>query len=151
MKYIMCAKTYPAYHPKAGQPTGFRESILAGRKIHTLRQSAGNRKTGDTVSLREWEGRPYASRQVEFAQCRIIVDALTITGVPVDDWVVSNIARCDGFNDPLDFALWFTKGKPGLVHFDGVCIYFEDVSPNAPADLPATAGKVRRDVVRGVE
>ena len=134
MKYIMCAKTYPVFHPKAGRPTGFRESILNGRKIHTLRQSAGNRQTGDIVSLREWGGRPYASKQVEFARCRVIVDPLTIDGVLADDWELGNIARCDGFADPQDFAHWFTKGKPGPVHFDGVCIYFRDVSPNAGVD-----------------
>lgn len=135
MKYIMCSKTFPAYHPKAGQVTGFRESILSGRKIHTLRQSAGNRKTGDQVSLREWDGRPYASKQIEFARCRILVDQLTITGVPADSGEFGNIARCDGFDDPVDFANWFTRGKPGLVHFDGVCIYFQNVHPTKDNEL----------------
>jgi len=130
MKYIMCAKTYPAYHPKAGQPTGFRESILSGRKVHTLRQSAGNRKTGDTVSLREWEGRPYASKQVEFARCRITVEVLRINGVPAWDPGVVNLAHCDGFDDPQDFANWFRAQPAGLVYFDGACIYFEDVEAN---------------------
>lgn len=131
MKYIMVAKFFPAYHPKAGRPTGFSESILSGRKIHTLRQSAGNRKTGDLVSLREWAGRPYASPQIEFARCWIIVDPLTIVAFPADNPAdnpeIANIAECDGFDDPVDFVNWFTRARPGFVHFDGVCIYFMDV------------------------
>jgi len=131
LKYIMCAKTYPAYHPKAGQPTRFRESTLAGRKVHTLRRSAGNRRTGDLVSLRQWAGRPYASRQEEFAQCRIVVDPLTIDGVGVWEPEIVNIAHCDGFDDPRDFAAWFrADATGGLVYFRGVCIYFEDVTLN---------------------
>ena len=130
MKYIICAKTFPAYHPKAGQPTGFRESILSGRKIHTLRESAGCRKTGDTVSLRDWEGRPYASRQVEFARCWIIVNWLTIDGAQADNHELVALARCDGFEDPMDFVDWITSGRPGRMTFDGVRIYFQDVQPS---------------------
>lgn len=131
MKYIMVARVFPHDHPKAGQPTGFRESILSGRKIHTLRQSAGNRKTGNIVSLREWAGRPYASKQVEFARCWIYVDPLTIDGAPAWHPEVVNVAHCDGFDDPQDFANWFRANPAGLIHFDGVCIYFMDVQPNA--------------------
>jgi hypothetical protein len=129
MKYIMIAKTFPTHHPKKGLPTGFREAILSGLKIHTLRKSAGNRKTGDVISLREWDGRPYASRQVEFARCGIVVDRVTIKRVPAWDTEIVNIAHCDGFDDPQDFANWFRAQPDGLVSFDGVCIYFEDVQP----------------------
>jgi len=126
MKYIMCAKRFPVSHPKAGQPTGFREAILSGRKIHTLRQSAGNRKTGDTVSLREWEGRPYASKQVEFAHCEIKVVNRFIAGHPSHTFI-ADVAHHDGFADPVDFVHWFTGGKDEPMRFDGVCIYFRNV------------------------
>ena len=129
MKYIMVAKSFPTHHPKAGQPTGFRESILAGRKIHTLRKSAVGRKTGDIVSLRQWAGRPYASKQVEFARCRIAVNRFEIQGRPLSSWIVTRTAVADGFDETRDFADWFGVGDDGLIHFDGVCIYFVDVKP----------------------
>ena len=124
MKYIMCAKTFPVYHPKAGQLTRFKESILGGTKLHTLRNSAGNRKTGDVVSLREWEGMPYRSKQREFARCKIeVVPESIVNGTP-DLYEIRNLARCDGFNDPRDFQHWFTKGKNEPINFEGVCIWF---------------------------
>ena len=133
MKYIMVAKSFPAHHPKAGQPTGFRESILAGRKIHTLRKTAGGRKTGDIVSLRQWAGRPYASKQVEFAQCRIAVNRFGIRDHLASSEHVAVTARADGFDNPLDFANWFGVDDRGMLQFDGVSIWFLDVKPTPEA------------------
>lgn len=82
---IMLAKTFPATHPRAGQPTRFDEKILDGIKkvemgtepptwkIHTIRENhdfwhdrmaevAAGRAF---LSLRQWAGRPYHSKQVE--------------------------------------------------------------------------------------
>ena len=132
MKYIMIAKQFPAYHPKAGQLTGFRNSILTGRKIHTLRNTAGGKATGDTVSLREWAGRPYASKQVEFARCRLRVERLKIT--LDDDWAtLTTLAQHDGFNTVADFVAWF-KCDVYTMQFDGVRIWFEFVAPVAGKD-----------------
>lgn len=92
-KVIIFSRTFPAYHPKAGQPTyfvekllnglselqfnfdtglipawssDFCESIIAGiecTKFHTIR--AGNRwKAGDKFSPRVWSGKPYRSEQI---------------------------------------------------------------------------------------
>ena len=126
MKYIMVSRVYPAYHPKAGQPTGFRASILAGRKIHTLRNSAGNRNTGDIVSLREWQDKPYRSKQIEFARCEILVVQERLIG-SVSDYFIKNVADLDGFADPKDFQYWFTQGRDEAIDFTGVCIWFIDV------------------------
>ena len=123
MKYIMCAKLFPPYHPKAGRPTGFRESIVNGRKLHTLRASAGNKKNGDIVSLREWSGRPYASKQVEFARCKIAIVPERIWMGGADEFAVMNTAHCDGLS-PIDFLHWFTRGKDQPICFVGVCIWF---------------------------
>ena len=73
---VMCAVNFPVNHSKAGNPTGFRGAILLGDKIHTIR---GNYelwkkrifevKAGRAeLSLREWTGKPYASKQKEFAR-----------------------------------------------------------------------------------
>lgn len=82
---IMLAKTFPATHPRAGQPTRFDEKILDGIKkvemgeepstwkIHTIRQNyiLWRERMAEVavgrafLSLRQWSGRPYHSDQVE--------------------------------------------------------------------------------------
>lgn len=94
-RVITFLRTFPSYHPKAGQPTHFVEkiwnsitelglphfknkdfsddfmwSILPlsnyGCKYHTIR--AGNRwKVGDKFSPRVWSGKPYNSKQIIIA------------------------------------------------------------------------------------
>lgn len=103
---LILSRTFPTYHPKAGQPTYFKEQIqntyldIAGvsacdcckyetrdcntcaykaigfrKKIHTIRANfelwekrIAEIKAGRAVlSIREWEGKPYKSRQVEIA------------------------------------------------------------------------------------
>lgn len=91
MKVITFSRTFPKYHPKAGQPTYFVEKIvkslhlsglrpwdipdeifskemyyIVDPKGHTIR--AGNRwRVGDKFSPRVWSGKPYASKQIQFA------------------------------------------------------------------------------------
>jgi len=129
MKYIMCARAFPVFHPRAGQPTFFRDSILNGTKIHTLRNRAGNKKTGEIVSLREWSDLPYRSKQVEFAQCAITVNRLTIDEEQTAKCAIHTLAFSDGFPDTQDFRHWFTKGRDEPIVFDGVRIHFLDVVP----------------------
>lgn len=94
-KVITFSRTFPAYHPKAGQPTYFVEQIWNGLnklnlpvpknaelphdfmwsilplsnygdKYHTIR--AGSRfKVGDKFSPRVWSGKPYNSKQIIIA------------------------------------------------------------------------------------
>lgn len=92
-KVITFSRVFPAYHPKAGQPTFFVEKILnsflmGGNTIytedtgidflkslsremfnpkhHTIR--AGSRwKVGDKFSPRVWSGKPYNSKQIIIA------------------------------------------------------------------------------------
>jgi len=124
MKYIMCAKTFPVFHPRMGQPTKFKESILSGKKIHTLRNSSGNRKTGDTVSLREWASVPYGSKQIEFAQCTIRVEPVSMSDPCFGD--MCETAKNDGLSH-YDFQMWFTHGLNVPIQFEGVRIWFHDV------------------------
>lgn len=92
MKVITFSQFFPVKHPRAGEQTYFREKIWAGLadtmvgfkipdeitdwdwheyynarpKAHTIR--AGNRwKVGDQFSPRVWSGKPYQSKQVQFA------------------------------------------------------------------------------------
>lgn len=70
---ITLSKQFMKSHPQAGQPTMFKEKLLNKQKLHTIR---GNydlwKKRLDEVqegkallSIREWEGMPYRSKQVE--------------------------------------------------------------------------------------
>lgn len=92
-KIITFSRTFPAYHPKAGQPTHFVEKLIEGflalgdveitdeqlqlcdfkimrpdiwEKWHTIR--AGHRwKAGDVFSPRVWSGKPYNSPMITIA------------------------------------------------------------------------------------
>jgi hypothetical protein len=92
-RVITFSRQFPKYHPKAGQPTYFKEKLLhsllsmdvinlyspfvtdvelnlkhfcEGTKNHTIR--AGNRwKVGDKFSPREWSEKPYNSKMTTIA------------------------------------------------------------------------------------
>jgi hypothetical protein len=112
----------------------FEAPILAGRKPHTIRghrrDGRPRAKVGETISLRVWTGKPYRSKQREFARAVVefafpvrITDK-TITRVDyaprqvrlVKEW----IARNDGFRDWSEMRDWFaaTHGLP----FEGVLV-----------------------------
>lgn len=89
-------------------------------KDHTIR--AGHRfKAGDWFSPRVWSGKPYASKQIQFApdiqvkktwDVRIWFDGEThsmgINGLPVTHIKMMNVADNDGL-DIVDFRSWFSK------------------------------------------
>lgn len=64
---VMLSKTFFPQHPKAGEPTGFREKVLKGEKRHTCRcnydywkdRIATLKKRQGILSLRQWSGKPY--------------------------------------------------------------------------------------------
>lgn len=110
---LMFSVKFPRFHPRAGQETGFVESILTGRKKTTIRPySKRHFKMRDDVkagkaylSCRYWTGLPYRSEQVEFkrlfdfdvAQCFDLHD------MRVDD---ETVAKNDGLSLE-DFKAWF--------------------------------------------
>lgn len=87
-KVITFSKTFPGYHPRAGEPTYFVEKFLKsiGKEYHTLPNTVqdivdayimdsclpkphtirlGQRfSAGDWFSPRVWEGIPYKSKQI---------------------------------------------------------------------------------------
>lgn len=88
-------------------------------KFHTIR--AGNRwKAGDVYSPRVWSGKPYASKQIEFAppikiekvwdiMIRIEPSRAMITNIDGKEQnavVLAKLAKNDGF-ELYDFANWF--------------------------------------------
>lgn len=84
---ITLSKVFPATHPRAGQPTGFFDKFMAGQaysrkgwlvspKLHTIRANYDLWKkrfeqiaAGEAcLSVRQWSGAPYRSKQVEIAR-----------------------------------------------------------------------------------
>lgn len=139
---LSIAKHFPADHPRKGEPTNFKEKILAGEKIHTIR---GNyeywKKVCDEVnagnaiiSLRQWSGKPYASpRDPEFLRLeKVGYEMIHISDgiVVIDNY---NLTPLRGMtyeitvNDGLtvrDFIDWFKLEKKSLN--DGIILHFTD-------------------------
>lgn len=138
---LMVSKVFPAYHPMKGEPTNFKEKILSGEKIHTIRgnydlwkKRIGQVLSGEAyLSLRQWEGKPYHSKQEEFKQLKnydfVGVQEVHFldgyAGFPyVDGKKTSSIliAQNDGLR-PSDFTQWFTNydtEKPmAIIQFTG--------------------------------
>lgn len=82
---LMLSQVFPAYHPKSGKPTGFQNKLQAAlngwsdltfAKLHTIRANYPlwakrfeQIERGEAcLSIRQWSGKPYASKQVEIAR-----------------------------------------------------------------------------------
>lgn len=137
---LTLSKTFPAGHPRAGQPTNFAEKVRKGEKIHTIRgnfdlwkKRAQEINAGRAVlSVREWSGKPYQSQQTEIRQFNKIGIQIVNENVVLDysfdgsyNTVDSEIvAQNDGLEES-DFLKWF---KSGVIDF--ACIHFTDFRYN---------------------
>lgn len=82
---LMLSQVFPADHPRAGRPTGFQNKLQAAlngwsdltfAKLHTIRANYPlwakrfeQIERGEAcLSIRQWSGKPYASKQVEIAR-----------------------------------------------------------------------------------
>lgn len=144
---LTLSKTFMKGHPKAGQPTNFREKFLNGEKIHTIR---GNyplwekrlnevREGRAILSIRQWEGKPYNSKQIEIAKltkvscCGVQLISLHKPNVDQIYWQINErkvkesfveIAKNDGL-DIEDFRRWFIPKKDAKdFYFEGAIIHF---------------------------
>lgn len=83
--YLTLSQTFPATHPRKGEPTGFRHKVTAAvnkwgdhqLKLHTIRANYPfwakrfeQIAAGEAVlSVRQWSGKPYRSKMIEI--CRL--------------------------------------------------------------------------------
>lgn len=133
---LTLSKTFMKGHPKAGEPTNFKEKYLNGEKIHTIRSGEYWRKVVEEVnagrailSVRQWIGKPYASKQIEIGRhdklgwetfeinnkTLLLVDSKRITGA----FTMEDLAKNDGLLR-IDFSDWFKYPNPfkgGIIHF----------------------------------
>ena len=103
---ITLSKTFPAWHPRKGQPTEFLEKFLNGQtgkgnaKLHTIRASCPlwemrikEVQEGKAVlSIRQWSGRPYASKQ------EIIETLSALDGVGIQQLDINNLYGVDRYD-----------------------------------------------------
>lgn len=133
---LRVSKTFMANHPKAGEKTYFKELILTGSKIHTIR---GNyqywkkiidqvNKGKAIISLRQWTGKPFRSKQEEFKQLSH-KDGVGIQKISkMSNYIeidkrpkhcfLGTLAKNDGLG-LYDFLEWFRvkKFKGCIIHF----------------------------------
>lgn len=150
---ITLSKTFPAWHPRKGEPIEFLERFLNGqtgtgdvKKLHTIRANyplwekrIREVQNGNAVlSVRQWSGRPYASKQVEIAKLNALdgvgiqqLDINNLYGVDRYDVWGMNFRFCREIppgiiaaNDGLsldDWLAWFKdydRAKPlAIIHF----------------------------------
>jgi len=137
---LMVAKSFLATHPRAGEETNFASMILGKEKLHTIRGNYDNWKpkideinAGKAVlSLREWTGKPYRSKQntiielTDIGYQKIRMDKVGnfyVEEKPIFD--VEELALNDGLVVE-DFLSWFGVQKmikKGEV-FEGIVIHF---------------------------
>jgi hypothetical protein len=140
---ITLSKVFPATHTKKGQLTGFSTNLKNGQKKHTIRANYGwwaNKMDAINdgrmyLSIREWIGKPYYSKQRELCQIhKIELQKVTMTYDSNDAypqiWIdnkkipIELVAKNDGLSID-DFTEFFFGNSKSNV-FEGVCIQFTD-------------------------
>lgn len=144
-KYIITlSKFFLKQHIRAGEETGFKDSFLKGKKVHTIRANYNlwearikEVQEGKAVlSIRQWSGLPYRSKQDEITELSkedgVGIQKLTFNKDSNGEFFLENF-NIDGkyidfdklaANDGLlteDWYRWFKKydlSKPmAVIHF----------------------------------
>lgn len=131
---ITLSKTFQQGHPRAGQPTNFRESIESGTKIHTIRcnYDLWAKRLDEVIagravlSVRQWSGKPYDSKQeppisILTKDDGVGYQKITQERLFTDYFIINEFgARHDGLSIS-DFYNWFdpkpTKEPYIIIHF----------------------------------
>lgn len=146
---LTLSKAFPATHPRKGEPTGFRDKFLAAikqleggwSKLHTIRANytlwekrIAEIQRGEAVlSVRQWAGKPYASKQELIANLTkddgVGIQWLTLLDILDDDFCLicskpfknlKLLAKNDGLSFE-DWQQWFKnydKTKTmAIIHF----------------------------------
>lgn len=144
---ITLSKVFPVTHSRRGEYTLFKEKLCRGKKIHSIRGNfplwkkyEEKIKKGEFIlSVREWSGKPYNSKQVEIMEfSRISVQPIEIFYHADDKMITAKIdgkelsyrecyliAKNDGFSSTWDFIEWlFGKDPKEHKKFYGCIIHF---------------------------
>lgn len=137
---ITVSKQFFKGHPKAGQDTDFKQKIIDKIKQHTIRldekgywlKAISKVARGEAVlSIRQWSGKPYASKQEEVCvltaedgvDCVQVEISNPWVNIPSECLTASHelsrdIAENDGLT-PGDFWAWFgtNRTRATLIYF----------------------------------
>ncbi len=135
---LTLSEFFPKTHSKAGMPTNFKEKFLKKEKLHTIRANypLWEKRIRDVqdgraiLSIRQWTGKPYASKQVEFAlltkDSGVGIQRVEFTNDLAECVIEGNhhsyvyVAKNDGLR-PDDWLDWFSGydfSKPlAIIHF----------------------------------
>lgn len=111
----------------------FREKIQDGRKLQTIRSKRKRPpKPGESLSLRQWAGASYRSRQliIREAECKgsyeVVIDhgKVWIAGLVLNPKAHLDFANSDGFDSLDEFFRWFLPA-PDAPEFQGHLIKWE--------------------------
>lgn len=132
---IMLSKVFPNGHIRKGEPTGFKEKLWSGEKIHTIRSNYELWKkrieevqNGDAlISVRQWEDKPYRSLQREIRRFTredgIGIEKLFLPPIGQMETILESHPDLDVHDglDRLDWLSWFEfaeRNKPlPIIHF----------------------------------
>ena len=135
---IILSEKFPTTHPRKGQETAFGRSFLNGKKIHTIRGNfplwekriAQIQKGEAVLSVRQWTGKPYQSKQVEIARLTaedgVGIQELKLTDLSRPTTINGQrielplLAQNDGlsFNDWFNWFIGYDLSKPlAIIHF----------------------------------
>lgn len=134
---ITLSRVFPKSHIRAGEPTGFKDKLLNGTKIHTIRSNyplwkkrIDEIQKGDAcLSIRQWTDKPYRSKQIEIARFTkddgIGLESITLPEIYDLVDVFNDYPGLDT-NDGLtreDWLHWFsgyeTNKQMPIIHFTG--------------------------------
>lgn len=136
---LMIAKTFPKGHIREGELTDFHEKIKHRSKKHTIRKNYEYWKNAfrevafnkAIISVREWSGKPYRSKQRELFKIKngnaagVQLVQFTPFGFFVNeegdesDMTAKQLIENDGLNKS-DFSSWFCGLMPermAVIHF----------------------------------
>lgn len=136
---ITLSRNFLAYHKRAGEETHFKEKFLSGEKLHTIRANyplwekrIKEVQDGRAIlSIRQWTGKPYRSKQVEIATLTaengVGLQRLEFTDCRLrfpytdSEWTsMVSLAKNDGLslNDWVDWFGGYDLSEPmAIIHF----------------------------------
>lgn len=141
---IMLSMVFPKGHIRQGEPTEFREKLLSGEKIHTIRtnfplwkQRIEEVENGEAcISLRQWQDKPYRSKQIEIARLTkedgVGIECISLPPIgqlPASLDSFPELDTHDGL-DRLDWLSWFEQAPRNqplpIIHFTPFRYYGQD-------------------------
>lgn len=141
---IMLSRVFPKGHIHQGEPTGFRDKLLSGEKIHTIRTNFGlwrqrirEVKAGEAcISVRQWEDKPYRSKQIEVARFTkedgVGIEAIVLPPIGQLPLVLDSLPELDSHDglSRIDWLSWFESAPRNqplpIIHFTPFRYYDHD-------------------------